>query len=473
MASVHAFVARVRLSLQYGLEGHPRDSACNILPPSVRLKGAIGWIAVYLTVDRSRSEIEENLLTRIPLLSFTGLLCITLVAGASSLSAQAPAAGAAKAVGTVKAASGKNITLAAEGGSEITVVVQDGARLLRIEPGQTDLKTAAPLQLEDLQSGDRLLVRGTTGPDGKSLLAVSVIAMKKADLAEKRAHERDEWQKHGVGGLVSAVDPAAGMVTISTSALGANKSVEVHISKDTVLRRYAPGSAKFDDATPAPIDQINVGDQLRARGARTADGGQVTADEVISGSFRNISGTIGSIDAGAGTITVSDLLTKKPVLVKVNDSSQLRKLPPAMAQRIAARLKGAPAEGQPTGSSGGASQGASPQAGAALAGEKPAGGQRQGGPGGGGQSGGGQSTGGQGGSSDLQQAIGRMPAAKLADLQKGDAVMIVATPGSQDESVVAITLLAGVEPILQASGGQSILTPWSLSGSPGGDAGPQ
>jgi Domain of unknown function (DUF5666) len=399
------------------------------------------------------------------------LFCLVLAVSTSSLAAQAP--GAVKAVGTVKTVSGNTITLAAEGGSEITVMVQDGARLLRIEPGQTDLKTAAPLQLEDLQPGDRILVRGTSGPDGKSLLAVSVIAMKKADLAEKHAHERDEWQKHGVGGLVSAVDPAAGVVTISTSALGANKSVTVHVSKDTVLRRYAPGSVKFDDATPAPIDQVKVGDQLRARGTRTPDGAQVTADEVVSGSFRNISGTIGSIDASAGTITVSDLLTKKPVQVKVNDASQLRKLPPAMAQRIAARLKGTPAEGQPTGSGGGASQGAASASNAAPAGERPAGGQRQGGPGGGGPSGGGQGSGGPGGSPDLQQAIGRMPAAKLADLQKGDAVMIVATQGSQDGSVVAITLLAGVEPILQASGGQSILTPWSLSGSPGGDAGSQ
>ena len=68
-----------------------------------------------------------------------------------------------------------------------------------------------------------------------------------------------------------------------------------------------------------------------------------------------------------------------------------------------------------------------------------------------------------------------MPPATLADLQKGDAVMIVATSGSQDGSVVAITLLAGVEPILQASpsGGQSILTPWNLGSSPGGDAGSQ
>jgi hypothetical protein len=61
----------------------------------------------------------------------------------------------------------------------------------------------------------------------------------------------------------------------------------------------------------------------------------------------------------------------------------------------------------------------------------------------------------------------------LADLQKGDAVMIVAT-GGQD-NIVAITLLAGVEPILQASpsGSQSILTPWTMSGAPGGDAGAQ
>jgi len=420
------------------------------------------------------SKKTDMWLKRMRLSICAAVPCLVLTFSVSLVTqAQAPAPGATKAVGTVKAASGNTITLAAEGGNEITVMVQDGARLLRIEPGQTDLKTAAPLQLEDLQPGDRILVRGTTGPDGKSLLAVSVIAMKKADLAEKHAHERDEWQKHGAGGLVSAVDPAAGVVTISISALGANKSVTVHVSKDTVLRRYAPGSVKFDDATPAPIDQIKVGDQLRARGTSTADGGQVTADEVVSGSFRNISGTIGSIDAAAGTITVSDLLTKKPVQVKVNDASQLRKLPPAMAQRIAARLKGTPAEGQPTGSGGGASQGAAPQAGAAPAGERPAGGQRQSGPGGGGPSGGGQGSGGPGGSPDLQQAIGRMPAAKLADLQKGDAVMIVATQGSQDGSVVAITLLAGVEPILQASGGQSILTPWSLSGSPGGDAGSQ
>ena len=402
------------------------------------------------------------------------IVCLGSMGGVSSLSAQEAPAATAKAVGTVKNASGKSITLSAEGGGEITIVVQDGARLLRIEPGEKDLKNAAPLQLQDLQPGDRILVRGTNGPDGKSMLAVSVIAMKKADLAEKHAHEREEWQKHGVGGLVSAVDPASGTVTISISALGANKSLTVQVSKDTVLRRYAPGSVKFDDATPAPLDQIKVGDQLRARGARSADGGELKADEVVSGSFRNIAGTIGSIDAGAGTISLSDLATKKPVVVKVNESSQLRKLPPAMAQRIAARLKGTP-DAQTGGAGNGTpTVGATGQKPPDAAAQRAEGGGRQGGAPGAGASG--ASGAGQGGGApDLQQAISRMPAATLADLQKGDAVMIVATPGAADGSVVAITLLAGVEPILQASpsGGQSILTPWSLSSAPGGDAGAQ
>ena len=408
-----------------------------------------------------------------PLRVFTALVCVWLVSGLASLHAQQPAAATAKAVGTVKAASGKSITLTAEGGGDINVVVQDGARLLRIEPGEKDLKNAAPLQLQDLQPGDRILVRGTNGPDGKSLLAASVIAMKKADLAEKHAHERDEWQKHGVGGLVSAVDPATATVTISTSALGAKKTLIVHISKDTVLRRYAPGSVKFDEATPAPLDQIKVGDQLRARGARGADNSELAADEVVSGSFRNIAGTIGSIDGTAGTINVSDLATKKPIVVTFSESSQLRKLPPAMAQRIAARVKGALADTQ----TGGAND-RTPAAPASA--QKPAdaplsrasASQQQGrGPGAGEGAGQGGSQG-QGGASDLQQAINRMPAATLADLQKGDAVMVVATEGSASNPPSVITLLGGVEPILVASpkdGASTLLSPWSL-GSGGAEA---
>ena len=68
----------------------------------------------------------------------------------------------------------------------------------------------------------------------------------------------------------------------------------------------------------------------------------------------------------------------------------------------------------------------------------------------------------------------RLPSGIFADLAKGDAVMIVATEGTPGGAVTAITLLGGVEQILQASpkgGASTILSPWSLGGAPGGDAG--
>jgi hypothetical protein len=67
--------------------------------------------------------------------------------------------------------------------------------------------------------------------------------------------------------------------------------------------------------------------------------------------------------------------------------------------------------------------------------------------------------------------IARMPAATLSDLLKGDALMIVATEGSAATPGTIITLLAGVEPILQASSKatpEMILSPWSL-GAGGGE----
>jgi hypothetical protein len=180
----------------------------------------------------------------------------------------------------------------------------------------------------------------------------------------------------------------------------------------------------------------------------------LAADEIVSGSFRNIAGTISVVDSGAGTISVSDLVSKKSVTIAVTPDSQLRKLPPPMAQRIAMLLKGAPSDAAPNAPS------ATPST--------PRPGETS--PGGGGS---GVGRPGRGGG-DFQQMISRIPPATLADLQKGDAVMIVATEGSASAKITAITLLSGVEPILEVSpkgAPSTILSPWSLSAAPGGDSG--
>src|SRR6266852_9422872 len=329
------------------------------------------------------------------------------------------AAAAPRPVGTIKSISGNTIILTTDAAVDVTVQVQVATKLVRIAAGQKDLKDATPIQLADVQPGDRILVRGKLADDGKSVLALTVIAMKKADVAEKQAHDREEWQKYGTGGLVSSVDAATSTVTISLPTVGEKKSVAIHLSKTTVLRRYAPDSVKFDDAKPAPLDQIKPGDQLRARGARNADGSELMAVEIVDGTFRNIAGIISAIDATSNGITLQDLATKKAVTVKITGDSQLRKLPLPMAQRIAARLKGIPADAAGA-SAGAAAAGAGSNANAsATEGARPAG-PPSGGAGAGGFGGPGRNAG--GGPGDLQQMMNRMPAAGLADLQKGDAV---------------------------------------------------
>ena len=382
-----------------------------------------------------------------------------------------------KAVGVIKSIQADSITVAAESGGEGDIIAKltGSTKILRVPPGEKDLKNAIALQAQDLQPGDRVLVRGqaSTNGDGHTIVitALAVIVMKQADVAAKQQHDRDDWQKRGVGGLVTNVDAATGIVTISSGGMGTNRSIAVHIAKDTILRRYAPDSVKFDDAKPAPANQfwaqIKAGDQLRARGTRNPDGSEVNAEEVVSGAFRNIAGTIKAIDAANNTMTVQDAIRKSAVVVKVSPDSQMKKLPAEMAQRIAMRLKGAAGGGsgdQPGANSQGqemGGQGATPVAGGArpsTSTESQAAGGAGGGPGG-------------NGPPDLQRMLSRLPNSTLADLQKGDAVMIVSTEGGNSDAVTAITLLAGVEAILTAAPNRSastLLSPWSL-GAPNGE----
>ena len=158
-----------------------------------------------------------------------------------------------------------------------------------------------------MQVGDRLLVAGVPSEDGKSIAATTAVLMKKADVAGKQQHDREDWQKNGVAGVVKAVDPTAGTITISTGTLAANV-VTINVAKDTVIRRYAPNSVKFDDAKPGTLDQIKAGDQLRARGTKSADGKEINAAEIVSGTFRSIPATLLSADTASNTITVTDLV---------------------------------------------------------------------------------------------------------------------------------------------------------------------
>jgi hypothetical protein len=373
-----------------------------------------------------------------------------------------------KQVGAIKSIVGTTVTITTDSGPIANVNVQPTTKIVRVEPGQTDLKNAVPLKLKDLQVGDRVFIRWKASDTAQPVNAIGIIVMKRADVDAKLQHEREDWQKRSVGGLVTAIDPATKTISISVTAIGGKKSIAINTTPKTVFRRYAPDSVKFDDAKVSALDQIKPGDQLRALGTRNTDGTAVDAEVVVSGSFRNIAGPIISVDPASNTIVVNDLIAKKSVAVRVSDQTQLRKLPPEAAQRIAYRLKAA-AGGTPQ--SGDAS--AAPGSGAANANRPPGSSASastspnapQGGPGGASRPTGGQA--------DLQQILNRMPASKLADFQKGDVVMVVSAEGTNSGGVTAITVLGGVDPILAAAPNASqamTLSPWSLGGSSAMDA---
>jgi hypothetical protein len=376
--------------------------------------------------------------------------------------AGAPAAKPVTFLGTVQTLNGNTLTVKSDAGATMQVTVEENARLLRIEPGQKTLAGASPFSLADLQTGDRVMARGSASADGNSLAANTLVAIKGADIAQKQEKEREDWQKRGAGGLVKAVDPAAGTVTISSGA-GGTRTLIIHASPTTIVRRYAPGSVRFDQAVKGSVDQIKPGDQLRARGSKNDDGTTVEAEEIVSGSFSNLAGPIQAVNAAASTITVNDTATKKPVVISITPDSEVKKLDPAVAQRLAARMNGGGAGGaarRPDGSPAppaGSAQGPAPGGPAAGApgADRPGGGQGRGGP-------------------DIQQLLARSPSVALKDLSKGNMVIVVATEGQAPGTATAITVVAGVEPMLQAStsGSQAMLSSaWNLGGGEGGGGG--
>lgn len=370
----------------------------------------------------------------------------------------------AKRIGTIKTINGNALTLAPTSGSDVSVTVQPTARILRLAPGEKDLKNATPLQVQDLQVGDTIRVRGAAGIDANSIAALEVIVITQAAVAAVSDRIRQDWQKRGVGGVVESVDAGAGTVTLTIPSLTSKKTVVVHATKDTVVYRYAPDSAKPEAAKPSSLAEIHPGDQLRARGNKNADGTEITAEEIYAGVFPQYAATVKSVDAGSGLLTVQDLASKKTVQVKISPDSQLHKIPTEMAQMFAMRLKGM-ASGT-VGAARGPQGDVKPASPGNAQAPSPAGGTWSGGGGGGGMR--------SGGPPDLQRILSRMPSSTLTDmnLQKGDAVIILATEGTAATPHTAITLLSGVEPILQAAPSASqamMLTPWNLGG--GGQGG--
>ncbi|MBL8231573.1 MAG: hypothetical protein JNL98_23960 [Bryobacterales bacterium] len=294
----------------------------------------------------------------------------------------------------------------------------------RVAPGQKDLSTAEKIEATGLAMGDRVLI--TFLPDSK--IARRVIVMSASSIAKRNDADKQDWAKRGLSGVVA--EKKGNEITLKLRSLMGETQSKVIVNGETSFRRYATGSVKFSDAKPSSAAEIKIGDQLRARGQKSEDGAQVTAEEVVFGSFVTKAGEVVSVDAAQSVITVKETGTGKTLLVKIQPDSQIKRMPSF-----------------PGGGPGGPGfpGGAGPGGGGPPAGGFGPGGPGMGGPGMAGRPGGAPGGPGGGPGRDLSQMFERLPAIKFDDLKPGETIVVSSTLSAKPEDLTAIMMVTNAE----------------------------
>jgi len=154
-------------------------------------------------------------------------------------------------------------------GDAVLIKFSPDTEVVRIAPGHHDLSKAAPAKITDIRAGDRLLVSYAEGmPEARRIVLISA-----TDITERNQADQKAWQDRGIWGVVTAKN--GNEITLRTFQ-GAQTGV-VTVTSKTTFRRYAPDSIKFENAQPSSAAELAKGDQVRARGERSADGLKVTA----------------------------------------------------------------------------------------------------------------------------------------------------------------------------------------------------
>lgn len=335
-----------------------------------------------------------------------GVLCaIVFFASATAHNAQTtpdPAITALSVMGVVSdiKPDTRQVIVTTTAGSQVTVTLSDRTVYMRIPPGEKTKDKFIKIAPTDFTLGDSVFARGRMSEDRKSMPALEFYVMSKGDIAEKRERERSEWSKRGISGTISAVNAETKEITVDARTAEGPKPIVVATTADTKFRRYAPDSVRFDDAKSGTFADLKTGDQLRALGTKSADGARFTPEEIVTGSFQTISGTITEVDVEKKEIKIKDLQSQQPVTIALSKDSSMRKLTPEM---VAALSPAKPDAAKPKGSG------------------------------------------------DLQEMFDQLPAFTLQELKPGDSILISSTKGADPAKVTAIAVVSGVGPLLQNS----------------------
>jgi hypothetical protein len=224
--------------------------------------------------------------------------------------------------------------------------------------------------------------------------------MSAAHLKKRQNDEKEAWQKRGISGVVVALNAQAREITIVSPQRDGIKQIKVSAAKVQRFRRYAPDSIRFSDARPSSFAELRPGDQLRALGEKSADGASLAAEEIISGGFRTVGGTVTSVSSDTGEIKIKLFGNNQPFTLVAGKNSVIRRIPAKVAALIAQRAVSMNANKTDA--------------------------------------------------EDSQEIIERLPTIPVSELKTGDVILTASAMGSDPTRLRAINVLAGIDGIISA-----------------------
>lgn len=149
----------------------------------------------------------------------------------------------------------------------------------------------------------------TLATGGMNTMTISIVGTRA--IASGVGHAGEE-----IEGLVQALDAGAGTLTVLDQRLGA---VVVHTDADTVVR---------NGDTAIPLSQIQVGMRVHVKALQQDDGSFLATEVLLQnqnvGGMREVSGTVSSVDSGAGSF-VLDAGGGTSVTIQTDSSTHYQK----------------------------------------------------------------------------------------------------------------------------------------------------
>lgn len=309
-------------------------------------------------------------------------------------------------------ATGHKLLLTTKSGNMVTVMVDEKTTYVRVPPGETTLDKGTIISFTDVIVGDRIVARGRVMEDQKSIPARQVIVITKSELEQREQRNREDWRKRGVTGRIIALNAETKEITLGFRER--ESTMTIRTNDKVIFQRFPPDSVKFSDARPSSLAELKVGDQVRARGEKSVDGSSLMAEEIISGSFRMVGGSIQTISAETGLIKINTIDTNQPLTILIRKDSVVRRVPSDVVRMIEARTSQERPKTSATATNAAPNVSSSDR-----------------------------------GSGDIQEIIERLPPIQVSDLKPGELIVVSSTIGRDPSLVTAITVAAGLEDLIR------------------------